>query len=76
MIKNIVTGTTGNYENELKKFRLAFEKSDAVIIGAGSGLSGSAGAVLYPRRFRAFPMFKAMLSCFIREPIRCDKPGH
>lgn len=43
MIKNIVTGTTGNYENELKKLRLTFEKSDAVIIGAGSGLSASAG---------------------------------
>lgn len=42
MIKNIVTGTTGNYENELKKLRLAFERSDAVIIGAGSGLSVSA----------------------------------
>lgn len=43
MIKNIVTGTTGNYENELKKLRLAFKQSDAVIIGAGSGLSASAG---------------------------------
>lgn len=43
MIKNIVTGTTGNYENELKKLRLTFEKSDSVIIGAGSGLSASAG---------------------------------
>lgn len=43
MIKNIVTSTTGNYENELKKLRLSFEKSDAIIIGAGSDLSASAG---------------------------------
>lgn len=43
MIKNIVTGTTRSYQNELKKLRLAFEESDAIIIGAGSGLSASAG---------------------------------
>ena len=43
MIKNIAAGTTGTYENELKKLRLAFEESDALIIGAGSGLSASAG---------------------------------
>lgn len=43
MIKNIAAGTTGTYENELKKLRMAFEESDAVIIGAGSGLSASAG---------------------------------
>lgn len=43
MIKNIAAGTTGTYENELKKLRLAFEESDALIIGTGSGLSASAG---------------------------------
>lgn len=43
MIKNIAAGTTGTYENELKKLRLAFEESDAGIIGAGSGLSASSG---------------------------------
>ena len=43
MIENIVTGTTGTYEKELKKLRLAFEEADAIIIGAGSGLSASAG---------------------------------
>ena len=43
MIKNIAAVTTGTYENELKKLRMAFEESDAVIIGAGSGLSTSAG---------------------------------
>lgn len=43
MIKNIVTSTTGAYGTKLKKLRLTFEESDAVIVGAGSGLSASAG---------------------------------
>ena len=43
LIKNIVTSTTGAYETELEKLHLAFKASDAVIVGAGSGLSASGG---------------------------------
>ena len=73
MIKNIVAGTTGAYEKELKKLRLAFEKADAVIIGAGSGLSASAGYEFagerlkkhFPGRFRVLPMLETLSHCHL-----------
>lgn len=44
MIRNgIAFETTGSYEEELQKLHEAFETADAVIVGAGSGLSTSAG---------------------------------
>ncbi|MGN1042344.1 MAG: Sir2 silent information regulator family NAD-dependent deacetylase [Christensenellales bacterium] len=39
----IVEGTTGNYENEVRKLKDALADADAVIVGAGAGLSSSAG---------------------------------
>ena len=42
-MQNIVNGTTGDYKNEIKKLRKVFHDADSVIIGAGSGLSSSAG---------------------------------
>ncbi len=41
--KNTIIGTTGSYESELPKLRKAFQDADFVIVGAGSGLSASAG---------------------------------
>ncbi|MGN1271845.1 MAG: SIR2 family NAD-dependent protein deacylase [Lactobacillus sp.] len=39
----IVGETTGSYENEIAKLRQIFQEADAVIVGAGAGLSASAG---------------------------------
>lgn len=39
----ITEGTTGTYDAELKRLGSAFRAADAVIVGAGSGLSTSAG---------------------------------
>lgn len=40
---NTIGGTTGRYDSELPKLRKAIQDADSVIVGAGSGLSASAG---------------------------------
>lgn len=44
---------TKNYSDEIEKSREAIEKADAVFIGAGSGLSASAGFLYSGERFEA-----------------------
>ncbi len=43
--------STGNYSDEIKRLKKAVEKADAVVIGAGAGLSTSAGFVYNGERF-------------------------
>ena len=43
--------STGNYSGEIKKLKNAIEEADAVVIGAGAGLSTSAGFVYNGERF-------------------------
>ena len=42
---------TGNYSDEIKRLKKAVEESDAVVIGAGAGLSTSAGFTYSGARF-------------------------
>ena len=44
--------STGNYSDEIKKLKKAIEEADAVVIGAGAGLSTSAGCFLCLRKLR------------------------
>ena len=46
-----ITKSTGNYSDEIKRLKKAMEESDAVLIGAGAGLSTSAGFVYNGERF-------------------------
>ena len=39
----IIEGTTGAYETGIKKLKEEIQNVDAVIVGAGAGLSSSAG---------------------------------
>ena len=43
--------STGNYSDEIKGLKKAIKESDAVVIGAGAGLSTSAGFVYNGERF-------------------------
>ena len=43
--------STGNYSDEIKRLKKAVEEADAVVIGAGAGLSTSAGFVYNGERF-------------------------
>lgn len=43
--------STGNYSDEIKNLRKAIEEADAIVIGAGAGLSTSAGFVYNGERF-------------------------
>ncbi len=45
---------TGNYSDEIKKLKKAIEEADAVVIGAGAGLSTSAGFVYNGERFEKY----------------------
>ena len=46
-----ITKYTGNYSDEIKRLKKAIEEADAVVIGAGAGLSTSAGFVYNGERF-------------------------
>ena len=43
--------STGNYSDEIKRLKKAVEEADAVVIGAGAGLSTSAGFTYSGARF-------------------------
>ena len=46
-----ITASTGNYSDNIKKLKKALDECDAVVIGAGAGLSTSAGFVYSGERF-------------------------
>ena len=45
---------TESYSNNIKKLRKVLDKADAVVIGAGSGLSTSAGLTYGGERFEKY----------------------
>ena len=49
---------TENYSNSIEKLREILEDADAVVIGAGSGLSTSAGLTYSGERFEKSPGWK------------------
>lgn len=49
--KTSITGYTGSYSDNIKKLRAALDSADAVLIGAGAGLSTSAGFTYSGERF-------------------------
>lgn len=46
-----ITKSTGNYADEIKRLKKAIEEADAIVIGAGAGLSTSAGFIYNGERF-------------------------
>lgn len=49
-----ITKSIGNYLDNLNRLREALEKADAVVVGAGAGLSTSAGFTYSGDRFRRY----------------------
>ena len=49
-----ITRSTGTYSDNISKLREALAKADAVVIGAGAGLSTSAGFIYTGERFEKF----------------------
>ena len=47
-----ITKSTGTYSDEVKRLKEALDAADAVVIGAGAGLSTSAGFTYSGERFR------------------------
>ena len=47
-----ITKSTGTYSDEIKRLKEALDAADAVVIGAGAGLSTSAGFTYSGERFR------------------------
>lgn len=53
-LNDIVQNTTGEYEEEILKLKDAFEAADAVVIGAGAGLSTAAGLDFAGKRLQKY----------------------
>jgi len=49
-----ITTSTGNYSDNIKRLKKALDECDAVVIGAGAGLSTSAGFVYSGERFEKY----------------------
>ncbi len=49
-----ITKSTGNYSDNIRRLREALDKADAVVVGAGAGLSASAGLAYSGDRFRRY----------------------
>ena len=49
-----ITASTGNYSDNIKRLKKALAECDAVVIGAGAGLSTSAGFVYSGERFEKY----------------------
>ena len=49
-----ITTSTGNYSDNIKKLKCALDECDAVVIGAGAGLSTSAGLTYSGERFEKY----------------------
>lgn len=49
-----ITKSTGNYSDNLNRLREALDQADAVVVGAGAGLSTSAGFTYSGERFRRY----------------------
>ena len=49
-----ITKSTGNYSDEVKRLKEALDAADVVVIGAGAGLSTSAGFVYTGERFKKY----------------------
>ena len=49
-----ITKSTGSYSDNFKRLREVLDKADAVVIGAGAGLSTSAGFTYSGERFRKY----------------------
>ncbi len=49
-----ITGSTGHYWDNIQRLREALDRADAVVIGAGAGLSTSAGFTYAGERFKTY----------------------
>ena len=49
-----ITKSTGSYSENIEKLKAALETADAVVIGAGAGLSTSAGFTYSGERFQKY----------------------
>lgn len=49
-----ITKSTGTYSDNIEKLKIAIEVSDAIVVGAGSGLSTSAGLTYSGERFMRY----------------------
>lgn len=53
-LKNKTNGSTGNFWNQIEQLKQAVEHADAILIGAGAGLSTAAGLTYSGERFEQY----------------------
>lgn len=52
--KNLITTSTGSYSEQIEKLKIETENADCIVIGAGAGLSTSAGFTYSGERFKKY----------------------
>lgn len=52
--RTMISGSTKNYSSEIERLKDALETADAVVVGAGAGLSTAAGFTYSGERFREY----------------------
>ena len=52
--KRTLTKSTGTYQDNIQRLKRALKEADSVVIGAGAGLSTSAGFVYNGERFETY----------------------
>ncbi|MGN1193391.1 MAG: SIR2 family NAD-dependent protein deacylase [Dorea sp.] len=53
-LKNRMRESTGNFSDEIKRLKQELETADAILIGAGAGMSSSAGLTYSGERFKRY----------------------
>ena len=53
-LRNTITTSTGSYSNNIKRLNEEIKTADAVLIGAGAGMSTSAGFAYDGERFKRY----------------------
>ena len=53
-LRNSITTSTRSYSDNIKRLKNELEAADAVVIGAGSGLSAAAGFTYSGERFEQY----------------------
>ena len=53
-LRNLITTSTENYSEQIDKLKKEIENADAIIIGAGAGMSTSAGFTYDGERFKKY----------------------
>ena len=74
-LRNLITTSTKDYSKQIDRLKKEIEKADAIVIGAGAGMSTSAGFFYDGERFEKYfsDLWFACLTAFDQRDQRAGK---